>query len=93
MSVDLNSESLESLIYSRLREVFPVAAFSFEDQSASHAAHYDAAKSEGTHIALSIQSPAFDGKSRVEQHRMVYDAIDGIIKDREIHAVVLNLKS
>jgi BolA protein len=84
-------ESLESLIYTTLRESFRVSNFAFEDQSASHAAHYDEARDGGTHIALTIQSPDFEGKKRIEQHRMVYDALDAVIKERAIHALVLQL--
>lgn len=32
---------------------------------------------DGDHYAASVTSPAFAGKSRVQQHKMVYDALGG----------------
>ncbi|NTZ41734.1 BolA family transcriptional regulator [Altererythrobacter sp. SALINAS58] len=32
---------------------------------------------DGDHYAASVASPAFAGKSRVQQHKMVYDALGG----------------
>ena len=32
---------------------------------------------DGDHYAANIVSEAFRGKSRIEQHQMVYDALDG----------------
>ena len=32
---------------------------------------------DGDHYAAKVISPQFAGKSRVQQHKMVYDALDG----------------
>ena len=32
---------------------------------------------DGDHYAAKVVSPAFKGKSRVQQHQMVYDALGG----------------
>ena len=32
---------------------------------------------DGDHYAATVASPAFAGKSRVQQHKMVYDALGG----------------
>lgn len=32
---------------------------------------------DGDHYAAHVVSPAFAGKSRIQQHRMVYDALGG----------------
>ena len=32
---------------------------------------------DGDHYAASVTSPAFAGKSRVQQHKMVYEALGG----------------
>ncbi|MEW4449804.1 BolA family transcriptional regulator [Qipengyuania sp. JC766] len=34
-------------------------------------------KGDGDHYAARVVSPAFAGKSRVAQHKMVYGALDG----------------
>jgi stress-induced morphogen len=41
---------------------------------------------EDAHFAAVIVSPAFEGKSLVEQHRMVYDALGDAMTD-DIHAL------
>ena len=44
----------------------------------------------GDHFRAEIESQAFDGLSRLEQHRMVYDVFgDDIGGDRPIHALSL----
>ena len=40
------------------------------------------------HYAVDVVSPAFTGKSLVEQHQLVHDALDGYLTD-EIHAIEL----
>jgi len=44
----------------------------------------------GDHFRAEIEAAAFDGLSRLEQHRMVYDVFgDDIGGDRPIHALSL----
>ena len=57
------------------------------DDSARHAGH-PGARSGGGHYELTVVSPRFAGKSRVERHRMVYEAL-GPLMQREIHALAL----
>ncbi|ERG97817.1 MAG: transcriptional regulator, BolA family protein [Haloquadratum sp. J07HQX50] len=44
---------------------------------------------EDAHFAATVVSPAFEGKSLVEQHQQVYDAIDEKMTT-EIHALELS---
>lgn len=46
---------------------------------------------DGQHIKIYISSSAFNGKALLVQHRMVYDALEGIVGDK-IHAVSLQTK-
>jgi stress-induced morphogen len=43
---------------------------------------------DGDHYAANIVSPAFKGKSRVQQHQMVYAALKGRMGG-ELHALAL----
>jgi len=43
---------------------------------------------DGDHYAATVTSSAFDGKSRVQQHQMVYDALGGRMGD-VLHALAL----
>ena len=43
---------------------------------------------DGDHYAAQVVSTAFSGKSRVQQHQMVYDALKGRMGN-ELHALAL----
>jgi stress-induced morphogen len=43
---------------------------------------------DGDHYAARVESRAFKGKTRVQQHQMVYDALGGRMGD-ELHALAL----
>lgn len=45
-------------------------------------------RGDGDHYMAYIVSPAFEGKSRVEQHRMVYQALQGRMGE-ELHALAI----
>lgn len=49
-----------------IKESFPDAEVRIEDLA-----------SDGNHYAATVISEAFRGKSRVQQHQMVYDALKG----------------
>jgi BolA family transcriptional regulator, general stress-responsive regulator len=63
------------------------------DESALHAGHAgnpDGA-GVGTHLRVRIASPLFTGKSRVAQHRLVYDACQGFIA-QGLHALAIEVE-
>ncbi len=43
---------------------------------------------DGDHYAARVESQAFKGKSRVQQHKMIYDALGGRMGD-VLHALAL----
>jgi len=45
-------------------------------------------RGDGDHYAAQVTSAAFVGKSRVQQHQMVYQALRGRMGD-ELHALAL----
>lgn len=45
-------------------------------------------RGDGDHYAAYVESPAFTGKSRVQQHQMVYAALQGKMGG-ELHALAL----
>ena len=45
-------------------------------------------RGDGDHYAASVVSPAFRGKTRVQQHQMVYQALKGKMGN-ELHALAL----
>ncbi len=45
-------------------------------------------RGDGDHLAAWVSSASFRGKNRIEQHRMVYDALRGTMGDA-LHALAL----
>ena len=69
----MNMQEIEQLI----REALPDAQI-----------HIDDLRGDGDHYAARVISAAFAGKSRVEQHQMVYRALRGRMGD-QLHALAL----
>jgi acid stress-induced BolA-like protein IbaG/YrbA len=44
---------------------------------------------DGRHFEAVVVSATFAGRSRVQQHRMVYEALGGRMGSEEIHALAL----
>lgn len=77
-----------ALIESRLRETFAPAKLEVRDDSRQHAGH-EGAKSGGGHFAVTIVSLRFQGKTAVQRHQMVYQALGDLMK-KEIHALSIH---
>lgn len=78
-------------IHARLMERLQPSALNVIDESAAHAGHAGAnASGEGSHIRVCIASPLFTTLSRVQRHRLVYDALQDFI-DRGLHALAIEL--
>ncbi|MFQ5548069.1 MAG: BolA family protein [Woeseia sp.] len=75
----------ESRIRQCLNEHFLPTELLLRDQSHLHAGHVGAKDGKG-HFDITIVSPAFDGKSRLQRHRMVYDALASLLES-DIHAL------
>jgi stress-induced morphogen len=39
----------------------------------------------GDHFEVQVTAPSLDGLSRIDQHRRVYEVLDGPLKDGSIH--------
>jgi len=69
----MDAGTIERLI----RETLPDARVSIEDL-----------RGDGDHYAAHVVSSAFKGKTRVQQHQMVYDALGGRMGG-QLHALAL----
>ncbi|MBL0418823.1 BolA family transcriptional regulator [Ramlibacter sp. AW1] len=73
----------------RLQEALQPTALEVIDESHAHAGHAGAdGTGFGTHFRVRISAPAFVGRAKVAQHRLVYDALRSFI-DRGLHALAL----
>lgn len=43
----------------------------------------------GDHFEARVVSPAFEGKTMIEQHQMVYGTVQELLKTGELHALAL----
>ncbi len=68
-----------------LREALAPESIQVKDQSHLHAGHAGAREGKG-HFDVTIVSARFDGKNRIERHRLVYDAL-GAYLDSDVHAL------
>jgi BolA protein len=79
--------SREQRLRQRLESRFAPALLSIEDESHLHAGHAGAAGGH-SHFRIRIVAEAFRGVSPVGRHRLVYAAVDDLLKT-DIHALAI----
>jgi len=62
------------------------------DDSEKHRGHGGYNPSGESHFTLQIESPAFEGKSRVERQRMIHRALGDLVGER-VHALSIKAKA
>jgi BolA family transcriptional regulator, general stress-responsive regulator len=62
------------------------------DDSARHAGHAGARPQGESHFRLLIVAAAFSGRSRIERQRMVYGALDDLLRT-DVHALSITALS
>ena len=72
----IEQKKLENLI----AEKFPESKISVEDLAG-----------DNNHYSVTIESTKFNGLSRIQQHQLVYQSLDGLM-DAELHAMQLKTK-
>ena len=73
----LSKENLEK----HIRDSFPDSKINIEDL-----------RGDGDHYSANVISKSFEGKSKIEQHKMVYDSLKGKMGN-ELHALMLKTRS
>lgn len=71
-----------------LESEFAPTHLQVKDQSHLHAGHAGARDGMG-HFEVTIVAEAFDGKNRIERHRLIYGALGTLMKT-DIHALKIN---
>jgi BolA protein len=83
--------TLAQQMHQALADRLTPTALDVLDESAAHAGHAGAdGTGFGTHFRVRIASPLFAGRSRVAQHRLVYDALQEFI-DQGVHAIAIEV--
>lgn len=83
--------SLKPTIERVLKEKLAPLYLEVIDESHLHAGH--AGARGGGHYRATIVSEAFEGKSRVERQRMVYDLLSEPMRSGAIHALSLTTRT
>lgn len=81
------TENRVNEINRRLSEAFSPDEILVKDQSHLHAGHAGAQDGRG-HFEVLLVSDAFEGRRRLERHRMVYGAL-GTMMQTDIHALTI----
>ena len=72
----MNLKEIESMI----KEALPDAIIDIQDLAG-----------DGNHYSATITSSAFNGNSKIEQHKMIYNSLKGKMGN-ELHALALKTK-
>ncbi len=84
--------SMKDLIEARLREALAPETLAVIDESHLHAGHMGAREGGETHYRLDVVAEAFAGKSRVERHRLVNEALRPAF-ERGLHALAIKARA
>ncbi|MCJ2122557.1 BolA family protein [Methylobacterium sp. J-077] len=85
-------DTLRGWMETKLRAELAPAHLDVIDESHLHAGHSGARPGGETHYRLDIVASAFEGKSRVERHRLVNALLDDAF-GRGLHALALRART
>jgi BolA protein len=77
---------IASEMVKRLNSALSPTRLDLVDDSEQHRGHGGYNPAGESHFSLTIESPAFAGKSRVERQRLVYAALGDLMRER-VHAL------
>jgi BolA family transcriptional regulator, general stress-responsive regulator len=80
--------STRDTIIHKLREAFSPESLDVADESHLHEGHAGHRPGGETHFRVYIVSPAFEGKSRIERHRMVNTTLAAELQG-SVHALAI----
>ena len=82
----------KDIITNKLREAFSPESLDVSDESHLHEGHSGHRPGGETHFRVYIVSPAFEGKSRIERHRMINSALAAELAG-SVHALALKAQA
>ncbi len=84
----MNPKVRKAEIIKRLNATFEPETLGVEDESYLHKGH-EGAKDGRSHFRVLIISEAFEGKNLIDRHRMIYAALDEMMRI-DIHALAID---
>ena len=85
-------QTVKHTITNKLREAFTPESLDVTDESHLHEGHSGHRPGGETHFRVYIVSGAFEGKSRIERHRMVNAALEAELKG-SVHALAIKAQA
>ena len=79
-------------IINKLREAFLLESLDVTDESHLHEGHAGHRPGGETHFRVYIVSPAFEGKSRIERHRLINAALAAELAG-SVHALAIHAQA
>ena len=84
--------STKDAITNKLREAFDPESLEVTDESHLHEGHAGHRPGGQTHFRVYIVSAAFEGKSRIERHRMINATLAGELEGN-VHALAIRAQA
>ena len=84
--------TVKHAITNKLREAFTPESLDVTDESHLHEGHTGHQPGGETHFRVYIVSPVFEGKSRIERHRMINTALAGELAG-SVHALAIKAQA
>ncbi len=84
--------STRDVIINKLREAFTPESLDVADESHLHEGHAGHRPGGETHFRLYIVSQAFEGKSRIERHRMINATLSAELAG-SVHALAIRAEA
>ena len=84
--------STREAIINKLREAFSPESLDVTDESHLHEGHAGHRPGGETHFRVYIVSPSFEGKSRIERHRMINATLSAELAG-SVHALAIHAQA
>jgi stress-induced morphogen len=88
MGLGVTAMRAEDSITQKLRDAFAPSALEVVNDSHRHAGHGGSPRTGESHFSIEVVSDHFNGKSRLERHRMVNAVLAEELKGR-VHALAI----
>jgi BolA protein len=85
-------QPVKQAITNKLRETFAAESLDVVDESHLHEGHSGHRPGGETHFRIYIVSPAFQGKSRIDRHRMINAALAAELAG-PVHALAIKAQA
>lgn len=80
--------SIEQALREHLMVALEPIRLDIVNESHKHAGHAGSPGTGESHFQVLVVSPMFEGRSRIERHRLVNDALAGLLKNK-VHALAI----